>query len=266
MFSVLTDTTSRQLEQAVALNHQELFFRNAIARGGEIRTTGGLSYTYEGPDHQSMIAFPFLHDDEADGQLDEMMEWYRERPNQGIGCWSLDPPRPADLGDKLLQRGFQDGWRPCWMALDLGQINEAFAPSSQLQIVADNDLSLLEVKNLPYTGHHGAISAGLMRQGQGQEQVQQFVAILKGKIVGHCAVFFTAGSFGVAGLYNVAVVPSARGRGIGKALVTAACQYARDRGYRYAVLNGTGRRMYEQMGFRWVGDGFTWWWFPEKGK
>jgi len=122
MSSILTNATSGQLEQAVARNHAALFYLNAFARGGEVRTAGELTYTYDGTDHQSMIAFPSLHEDAADGQLDEMIAWYGEHPTRGLGCWSLDPPRPADLGIKLKARGFQDGWRPCWMALDLQQV------------------------------------------------------------------------------------------------------------------------------------------------
>ena len=262
---ILDHATDSQLEQAVARNHEQLFFRNAILRGGEIRTVAGLTYTYEGSDHQSMIAFPRLDEDAADRQLDEMMAWYKEHPNRGLGCWSLDPPRPSDLGTRLLARGFQDGWRPCWMARDLHQINlqqinrQQDAPA-QLRIVADNYLSLHHLKDIPYTGDHGAVSPLLMKDHP--EEAQQFVALLDGKIAGHASLFFTMGEYGVAGVYDVAVEPSARKKGIGKALVLAACLHARERGYRYAVLNATGRRMYEQLGFQCIGYGLTWWKLP----
>jgi len=208
-----------------------------------------------------MIAFPLLQEGVADDQLDEMMRWYAVRPNKGLGCWSLDPPRPADLGGRLKARGFQDGWRPCWMALDLEQMIRQHDHPAQLQIITDNQMSLCEVKDLLYTGRYGAISPELLRHRP--EQTHQFIALLKGKIVGHSAVFFTTGDHGVAGIYDVAVVPSARGKGIGKALVLAACLKGKESGFRYAVLNATGQHMYEQIGFGWVGDGFTWWLLPE---
>jgi len=91
------------------------------------------------------------------------------------------------------------------------------------------------------------------------ERVQRFIAIMNGKIVGHSCVFFTNGEYGVAGIYNVGVVPNARNAGIGKAVVAAACLYAKEKGYRYAVLNATGRRMYEQVGFQGINYGRTWW-------
>ncbi|HVU56750.1 MAG TPA: GNAT family N-acetyltransferase [Puia sp.] len=249
--------TDSQLEQAVAHNHAQLFYRNAIARGGEVRTAGDLIYTYDGGDFQSMISFPRLDEATADEQLDEMMAWYRQHPTKGLGCWSLAPPQPADLGARLLARGFQDGWRPCWMAVELASVEEGIPAA--LQIVADNYLSLHHLKDIPYTGEHGAVSPMLMKAHP--ELTQQFVALWSGQVVGHASLFLTTGEDGVAGLYDVAVAPSVRGQGIGKALVRAACLYARARGYRYAVLNATGRRMYEQAGFRHIGDGMTWWWF-----
>jgi len=254
--------TNQHLEAVVARNHTELFCRNAIVRGGEVRIVDGLVYTYQGKGHQSMIAFPALEADKADGQLDEMMEWYRMRPNKGLGCWSLAPAQPGDLGERLKARGFQNGWRPCWMALELGEDGregdgEQGDGRRDIQIVADNRLSLHKIKDLPYTGREGAIAYELLYHHP--EQVQQLVAFERGKVVGHSAVFFTTGPLGAAGIYNVAVMPSARGRGIGKALVSAACKVGRERGHRYAVLNATGRRMYEQLGFRWIGDGYTWW-------
>jgi GNAT superfamily N-acetyltransferase len=273
--SILDHASTWQLEQAAACNHTELFCRNAVARGGEVRVMDAITYTYEGVDHQSMIAFPSLQEWAADEQLDEMMRWYAIRPNRGLGCWSLDPPRPADLGVRLKARGFQDGWRPCWMGLDmsgpagLGPAAEGYTGLGGgevtvpvgVEIKADNGMSLLDVKDLPYTGRHGAISPELLQRHP--ELAHQFIAILKGKIVGHCTALFTTGEYGVTGIYDVAVVPSARGKGIGKTLVLAACRKGKDNGFRYAVLNATGQHMYEQIGFQWISDGFTWWWFPK---
>jgi len=259
-------TASRHLEEIAARNHTELFCRNAIARGGEVRVLDRLVYTYEGKGHQSMIAFPALDTDQADGQLDEMMEWYAARPHKGLGCWSLAPAQPVDLGERLKKRGFQDGWRPCWMGLEISPAPLAPIPAppplpAHIHIITDNKLPLHKVKGLPYTGRDGAIAYEMLYHHP--EQAQQLVAMEKGQVVGHCAVFFSAGT---AGIYNVAVLPSSRGRGIGKALVSAACKAGREQGLQYAVLNATGRKMYEQLGFKWLGDGYTWWKFPADNK
>ena len=57
---------------------------------------------------------------------------------------------------------------------------------------------------------------------------------------------------GVASLYAVATVPSARGKGIGAAITLKPLLEARDDGYIYAVLFSTemGKSVYQRIGFR----------------
>lgn len=255
--SVLKEATAAQLEQAAAANHRELFYQNAIAQGGEVKINDGLCWTYAGAGKGAMIAFPSLEENNAAAQLDEMMEYYRAHPPKDLGCWSLDPPQPADIGIMLLARGFQPGWKPCWMALDLEAIKADHPAPDGLQVYADNDTPVHNIIYLPYAGDDGAVSQALMKAQP--NRTQRFIATLNGEVVAHSCVFLTTGEYGTAGLYNVGVVPWARQKGIGKAIVLAACMYARKQGYHYAVLNGTGRRMYEQLGFQWISYGITWW-------
>ena len=256
--NILQQATPLQLQQAAAHNHSELFALNAIAQSGEVITTNGLTYTFiPGHKNNGMVAFPALTSEDAGKQLDEMMNWYRAHAAVGVGCWSLSPSQPADLGARLLARGFQPGWQPCWMALDLDTIRTGYPKPATLQVQADNNTNISQVKDLPYSGDNGAVSDALMKRYR--DRAQRFVATMDGEIVGHSCVLLTTGPYGVAGLYNVGVIPEARNKGVGKAVVTAACLFAQQQGYKYAVLNGTGRRMYNQIGFEWVGDGLTWW-------
>lgn len=251
---VLQEASDKQLEQAAADNHIELFRLNALSEGGEVQNREGLIYTFDGKGGN--IGFPMLNDDNAGASLDEVMNYYRQHSAKGVGCWSLEPPQPSDLGLRLLARGFQLGWQPCWMAMDLDHINTHPIPAG-LEILADNQQPTGHIKDLPYAGATGAVSVALIEQQP--QKVRRFIATLNGKIVGHSAVLLSDGPYGVGGLYNVGVVPSARNQGIAKAVVSAACRYAKEQGYRYATLNGTGRRMYEQVGFRFISHGRTWW-------
>jgi GNAT superfamily N-acetyltransferase len=253
--STLQNANRRELLQATALNHQELFSLNAIVVNGEVHTDDGFNWTYAGARHESMIAFPELTVHNADSTLDKIMAYYLRHTPKGVGCWSLDPPQPASLGVKLLARGFQPGWRPQWMALDLHHIDSGYPVPKYLEIRADNHTPIHTVRELPYASlADSGVNQAVLNAFPGR--TQRFIAVLNGRIIAQTAMLFAAG---VAGIYNVGVVPNEREQGVGKAIVLAACHFARENGYHYAVLNATGRRMYEKAGFEWMGDGWTWW-------
>lgn len=258
--TVLQNATPAQLEWAVALNHRELFCLTALAANGEVQELDGVTWTNGGATADSMLTFFSLAEERAGQQIDAIVAYYLQHNSSMVGCWSLDPPRPADLGIQLLARGFQPGWRPCWMALDLHTLQPNHPTPTGLKVIADNAISLHDVKDLPYANVGGAgVYSTLVQRYPGR--LQRFVAMLDNKVVAHSALLFTTGAYGVAGIYNVGVVPTARKQGIGRAVTLAACLYAQARGYHYAVLNATemGRGMYAQLGFQWLGDGWTWW-------
>lgn len=65
---------------------------------------------------------------------------------------------------------------------------------------------------------------------------------------------------GTAGLYNIATLASARGRGVGRAVTLALMHLARDRGHRHVVLESSemGHSLYESLGFRTVCEVQQW--------
>ncbi|WP_298731571.1 GNAT family N-acetyltransferase [uncultured Chitinophaga sp.] len=254
--SVLQHATPAQLELAAADNHRQLFILEAMSVKGAVQSAGGLTWAYAGPHNNASVPFPAMSKEEAGPLLDEMMAWFRSHPPRGAGCWSLDPPQPADLGVRLLARGFQPGWNPCWMALRLDNLRQYPVPAG-LEVRPDNHSDTSLVSALPYAGKDGAVPPALMEAFP--DRAQRFLAFLDGRIVGQSCVFLTSGTYGAAGIYNVGVVPSARQQGIGKAILYAACQHAAVKGWHYAVLNATGLRMYQQAGFKWISNGHTWW-------
>jgi ribosomal protein S18 acetylase RimI-like enzyme len=59
----------------------------------------------------------------------------------------------------------------------------------------------------------------------------------------------------VAGIYNVATLERARGKGIGRAMTLAPLHEARSQGYRYSMLHASemGHGVYRRIGYRDVG-------------
>lgn len=255
----LQHATNHDLEQAAAENHHQLFSLNAISLGGKEVQGEGISWTYIGPTNDSAILFPSLTSHNAGEQLDLIMDQYRRNPPSGAGYWSLYPPKPADIGIRLLARGWQPGWKPCWMAKDMQLAQTDKIDIGELQILADNHTPIHEIKELPYAGDSAYMSNALLKKHP--DRAQRFIAFRDKKIIGQCCLFFSTGPYGVAGMYNVGVIPEEQGKGIAKAIVLAACDHAYKKGCRYVMLNanGQGRPVYEKAGFKFISYGITWW-------
>ena len=256
----LQDSSPEQLEEAVALNHHTWMTTKARAGGGRIHEGKGVTWVFTpGRDSEGMILFPRLTGANADTQLDEIIHFYRKyRPEKLVGCWSLYPPQPSDLEIRLLARGFQQGWRPHWMWLDLQQMQIIPPKPEKLRIELIEGPTEWDVDDLPYYDEVSE-SIRLAATRLTPQRIWHFGAWLDGRPVGHSAICMTTGALGIAGIYDVGVVPGARNQGIGKAITIAACSHGQKMGCRYAMLNGTGDRMYLQIGFETISYGRTWW-------
>ena len=76
-----------------------------------------------------------------------------------------------------------------------------------------------------------------------------FLAHLDGEPVGSSGVYVTGGA--IAGVYNVATLPAARGRGVGAAVTWAAVLAGREAGATASILQASemGEPVYTRMGF-----------------
>jgi ribosomal protein S18 acetylase RimI-like enzyme len=183
------------------------------------------------------------------------------------GTWHLGPSmRPLDLPRRLLEHGFEHVGDDSGMALDLADLPSADAPPGlRTERLQDDRLlacwveTMLEAFDLPRTwsawfeGRCGALSLAAW---------SHYLGYLDGQPVA-TASSFTAD--GVAGVYNVGTLESARRRGIGLALTHAALEDARARGTRQAVLHASelGYSIYRQLGFRTISRGSLYRWRAE---
>jgi GNAT superfamily N-acetyltransferase len=238
-------TARELLIRAAERNHKSWMRAQALATGGAVGRHGQLRWL-TGPGGEATLPFPRHVSRPA---LDALLAWSRGRGGGSIGCWATGLEPTGELAARLVARGFEWGWQPHWMALELGR----------LPLDEEDDRVSLVTEVPEYGPGFGRALLRLVR-----EQPHRFVhavARVDGAYAGHATAHIVGGRLGGAGIYDVDVAPRLRRRGLGRALTLAVCRAAARAGATTATLNATGEGelLYLALGFRSLGLGQTWW-------
>ncbi|QBD74838.1 GNAT family N-acetyltransferase [Ktedonosporobacter rubrisoli] len=248
------DPTLEQRWQALRLNVQTCYERLTRASNKDIFQEAEVMGAQ---DHMTIASVNPL---QIGTQLDHLLAWYREqKPLQEVICWYLHPAPPKDLEALLLARGFAPNWQAHWMWCDLRHLSPHHNRPANLDIrVSENELAW-EVDDLPYYDPQDVPNLAALHNAYPQHS-PALLAFQHQQIVGRCMLNFTMGQWGIAGLFAMGVVPSARKQGIGTALAHAACKLAQQMGCHHVVLNATplGEPVYRRVGFQSMGYTDTW--------
>ena len=189
--------------------------------------------------------------------IERSLAWLRRHGQRDVLIWSMLHRPELELA--LLARGFEPSFRPTWMTRSLDEpIPDADARGVTVRIGTPEDLSELTATiSIPYLVPEQVAATRALALHPDRHVVTWLIARDRSGVVGQAIVHLTDET---AGLFNVAVHPRARRRGIGRALTEAAIQVARESGAREMGLNATleGLALYEGLGFRHIGDGGTW--------
>lgn len=240
------DVSDVDLVRAAARNHTSWMGRAAEATGGAVLHEHGLTWTAPARGGEAMLLFP---GDAPEAALDAMIAGARERGARGIGCWATGLEPFDDLAERLMDRDFEWGWQPHWMAIDLARLP-----------MGEQDARVALVDHVPEYDDYGAALVSLARARPPRSW--HAVARVEGAYAGHAWTHLTDDDeLGSAGIYDVEVGRRHRRRGLGGALTVAVCRAAADAGARVATLNATGEGelLYRALGFRSLGLGQTWW-------
>lgn len=201
------------------------------------------------------IADPGSIDDLA--AIERSWAWLRSLGQRDLLVWSMIDRPPMTL--VLLARGFDPSFRPTWMTRGLvGTLPDGSLKDACVRVASPHDLDELRVTTaIPYLVPDQLSTTRMLALEPNGRQVWWLIARDRGGVVGQAIVNMTGG---VAGLFNVAVHPRARRRGIGRALTAAAMRLAQELGATEMGLNATpeGVALYTGLGFRHLGDGMTW--------
>lgn len=249
-----TGVDSKTLLYAVKANHESWFRETVLTDGGKLRETDGICWLTSS--RNAIVPFPQFPEGRAGNALDMLLAECRAQKTEQIALWSLTSVVPPDLDTVLAARGFELGWEPYWMGLELREL-KTDCPHPQGLHIALAETADWNVEDLPYYKKEDAAKLQA-RYCAIPRQTWHFAAWLNGSLAGHSVVHLTTGPLGVAGIYNVGVIPEFRNKGVGRAVTLAACQFAHNLGCHYAVLNSA-VNIYERLGFKSLGHGQTWW-------
>jgi ribosomal protein S18 acetylase RimI-like enzyme len=193
---------------------------------------------------------------EVDTRIEQVLKRFREQ-----GClpmhWQVSPSTfPVDLGEHLEAHELTFLGRVPGMAARLEDL--------VYQTEAGPDFIIEEVRNdaqvrlwshilASVDGISNALEEGLCTLFSNPETDncrinRLFLGLVDGEPVATSRLF---GCAGVAGIWNVATLPGARGHGYGRLMTLAAAQAGIARGYHFAVLLATpaGYGLYSRLGF-----------------
>ena len=273
---ILKNADDRQLGLAVFENLYDLFRSMAGALPeSEIVEGEAISKHLTSPSNPMFkgVWKTHLSPDEADQVIDQTIAWFKERNAPYFFWWTGGETTPTDLEDRLVKRGMismeeqtkelakgilsTERGAPCMIA-DLAHMNEAVLDETPQDFIIQevkNEASLYDFKRvfvdtyeIPDWAGQAWVDATL-KIGIGKTAWKMYVGYMGGEAVA-TDMLFNGG--GVASVFAVATIPSARGKGIGGAITLKPLLEARDMGYQYAVLFATemGVGAYKRIGFR----------------
>jgi GNAT superfamily N-acetyltransferase len=195
--------------------------------------------------------------DNLDQKVTEILSFYSSRSHLPM-TWAVTPfCQPQDLSKVLERHGFKPAFKARGMCLHLDQIIEPTVSKSIHKIVQVSTLEQLSQWFVPiresFNFSDPVIESffELFRsRGFGDRLPWKLLlGTVEGKPVSSARLFFAAG---VAGIYHVATIPAARGRGYGTEITLASLQLAKNCGYKTAILlaSPSGYNLYRRLGFQ----------------
>lgn len=186
------------------------------------------------------------------GALDSVAEEYERA---GVRAWTVWVPEyDVEAAELLEQADHRLDARPAAMVLDLAGLELPAAGGVELDIVKPDMAAAARVNDAAY-GFAGDFERAFTRLPP--EPAHVYLARADG--LPACTVL-TYEENGECGVYLVATLPEARGRGLATALMIHALREARGRGCTTSSLQATrrGRPVYQRLGYRDVGAVHMW--------
>ena len=258
MNTILDDFSASAVIDAMEINVREAWIRLAYGLGATIYEESDMRWFISGtPFHlaNGIVSARFA-ENRLEGRLDMCLQ--QLATNNVPMAWLIGPStRPADLGNRLLSRGWILGDEAPGMAVELQNLDDTVSSPSSLSIEHIEDAEALRIwlhimtigSEIPEEGLALLLELVSRHGYTSDPSVHYYLGWLGDKPVATSLLFLGGG---VANIYNVATLPEFRRQGFGRALTVAPLLQARTLGYRIGTLQSSpmGLHLYQRLGFR----------------
>jgi ribosomal protein S18 acetylase RimI-like enzyme len=258
---ILTTWTQKDLEAAIDANR--LAYSAILGRSplGELHVDADACWFLTGVPHAILngVAQAQLAEESIQARIKELLHPFQ---SQALPAhWVISPlSEPADLGVHLQDQGLLLVNDQPVMAMDLAVLDDDLPGPPGLKRAGLSIERVAGAQNLeawlrPFAlGYQlpdsvvNALAEIFVWHLDRSPTYNHYLGLLDGEAVACSSLLLAAG---VAGVYNVAVAPGARRRGIGTAMTLAPLRHARALGYRAAILFASlmGYDLYRRLGF-----------------
>ena len=167
--------------------------------------------------------------------------------------WWVGPSTlPSDLGNHLLKQGFKGGGATPGMAIAQDALLEKVSVPEDFEInIIDDKTALRQWVDILVMGNDvpNLAQATFDLESRLPVSPHHYLGFLAGEPVTASALYLDSG---VAGIYSVATLHQARGKGLGAAITLQPLLDARAMGYKVGVLQAStmGHGVYKSLGFK----------------
>lgn len=270
MPDILTDLSPSSLAVAIKANLYAFF--------QSLRSSSQVAFQDSPPGFRwhTAIAHPWFNgflstqpsENGAGKAVQDTLDYFQSQAVSGFTWWLAPHLEPAAWSAHLLPHGFIYNDQTPGMAIDLAALPPPIEHAVTIQRVADQPA--LAAWTRVFTEGYGlpdsmtAPFLALMESLGIANPFHHYLGLLDDQPVATATLFTGAG---VAGIYNVATLAHARGRGIGSAMTLAALYDGRDLGYRAGVLQSSemGYSVYRRLGFQKLCQMDHFYWYSPPG-